>query len=116
MGRIRRRALGALFFGGFVVLGWGWLRSGWGTEDRIIGAALLQALGVVALMAVVDFPLQIASIQLDVAVLLGAGLVVRGLAARKNSCDEKGTGNHFAAAASGLEFSCAARGMNYHPP
>jgi hypothetical protein len=64
------------FFGGIVALarGWwrgGWWRGGWRTEDRIVAAGLLQALVVVALMATVDFPLQIASIQLCAGVLLG---------------------------------------------
>jgi hypothetical protein len=59
------------FFGGMLVLGRGWFRREWKMEDRIYGAGLLVALGAMAVMAAVDFPLQIASIQLCVAAALG---------------------------------------------
>jgi hypothetical protein len=59
------------FFGGLVVLAQGWRRAGWKMEDRIYGSGLLAALGMIAAMAAVDFPLQIASIQLGVNVVLG---------------------------------------------
>jgi hypothetical protein len=59
------------FFGGLAILARGWWRAGWKTEDRIYAASLLQSLSAIAIIALVDFPLQIASIQLCVAVALG---------------------------------------------
>ena len=66
------------FFGGTADLALGWRQPGWKREDRIHGAGLLLALGAVGIMAAVDFPLQIASIQLSVAVALGLAWSSRG--------------------------------------
>jgi hypothetical protein len=59
------------FFGGSVLLLRGWCRRWWRTENRLIAAGLLTALALAAGMALVDFPLQIASIQLVIALVAG---------------------------------------------
>lgn len=59
-------------FGGGIWKGLRWLRTGkLHTEDRTLLFAGLVALGGVAMHAMIDFPLQIASLQLYVAVYLG---------------------------------------------
>jgi uncharacterized membrane protein YfcA len=63
----------ALIFGG-VVFAWRAQRKDsaqWSTSERVYYFAILTALLGVFLHALVDFPLQIASIQLYVAVLFG---------------------------------------------
>ena len=58
------------FFGAILVLARA-SRLATRSEDRFHAAGLLQSLVVIAFMSFVDFPLQIASIQLDVALALG---------------------------------------------
>ena len=57
--------------GPMVVLGCRGQRNEWKLENRLMGAGLLSSVGLVAATAAVDFPLQIASIQFEVSVLLG---------------------------------------------
>ena len=59
------------FFGALALLVRGLKSDGWRQEDRTGAVGLLAALGGVALMALGDFPFQIASLQLDIAVLAG---------------------------------------------
>ncbi len=71
-------AVGALawsvyFFGAIGRLGAGLRRGIWRRDDRAWAIGFALALGGVAFMAPIDFPLQIASLQLDVAVLAGLG-------------------------------------------
>jgi hypothetical protein len=60
-------------FGAMAALVRGLSQNGWRTADRALAAGLLTALFGIALMALIDFPLQIASIQLQVAVIAGMG-------------------------------------------
>jgi O-antigen ligase len=72
-GRIGAVLLAALFFGGMAVGFRSFRRSReyWQPRQRTVIPLVLLALGAVALHALVDFPLQIASIQLYVATFLG---------------------------------------------
>jgi hypothetical protein len=73
MGRVRRVSVGALFFGAAAWLAIGLRRDAWGRDDRTCAAGLLISLASVAAMALVDFPFQIASLQINVAVIAGLG-------------------------------------------
>ena len=88
------------FFGALARLVRGLRRGAWKHEDRTCGAGLLLALVGVAIMALGDFPLQIASLQLDVAVIAGLALVVCGVAAN--------------AIISPLKLSCVPHAFSYH--
>jgi hypothetical protein len=59
------------FFGALALLARGLKRDAWRHEDRTGAAGLLVALVGAALMALVDFPFQIASLQLDIVVITG---------------------------------------------
>lgn len=59
------------FFGALGRLIAGWRRGGWCREDRAWGLGFALALAGTTVMAAVDFPLQVASLRLDVAVLAG---------------------------------------------
>jgi O-antigen ligase len=67
--------LGVLFFGGIVVairnLAMRSRPSGWFPRQRLLLPTIILALAGIAMHALVDFPLQIASLQLYVAVYLG---------------------------------------------
>jgi hypothetical protein len=62
-----------LFFGAMLVLARGLRMARWRTEDRTWALGLFLALAGMAVMALVDFPLQVASIQLQIAVVAGLG-------------------------------------------
>lgn len=72
-GWIGAALLGLLLFGGMAAAWWRFKRRGeqWLPRQRTVIALLLLALGSVAVHALVDFPLQIASIQLYVVTYLG---------------------------------------------
>jgi hypothetical protein len=72
-GALGAAAWALYLFGAAWLLARGLRRNAWQREDRTRAAGLLTALAGVAAMALVDFPLQIASLQLDVAVLAGLG-------------------------------------------
>jgi hypothetical protein len=61
------------FFGAAAWLAIGLRRDAWGRDDRTCAAGLLISLASVAAMALVDFPFQIASLQINVAVIAGLG-------------------------------------------
>jgi hypothetical protein len=77
------------FFGGMLTL----LRvrrlDHWGTEDRLTAAGLLATQLALAVTALVDFPLQIASIQLGAAVVTGLAWSSEGWTSRQNPSVEK---------------------------
>jgi len=67
-------ALAVLFFGAMAQLFVNWRkRRDWSTSDRVLALVSGLALAGVAAHAVVDFPLQIASLQLYAAVCVGLG-------------------------------------------
>ena len=72
-GVIGTAAWALYFFGALVVLARGLRRDAWRREDRTCAVGLLAALLGIAVMALVDFPFQIASLQLDAAVIAGLG-------------------------------------------
>ena len=72
-GEVATLAWSLYFFGALGCLLWGLWRGTWRREDRAWGLGFALALGATAVMAAVDFPLQVASLRLDVAVLAGLG-------------------------------------------
>jgi hypothetical protein len=66
-------AWSAYFFGAVAALALGLRQREWHSDDRVWALGLLLALAGTAGMALIDFPLQVASLQLDVAVLAGLG-------------------------------------------
>jgi predicted membrane protein len=72
-GALGAAAWALLFFGGMMKLARGIRRASWRSEDQTWALGFFFALAGTALMALADFPLQVASINLDVAVLAGLG-------------------------------------------
>jgi hypothetical protein len=72
-GAVGASAWALYFFGAAARLATELRRDAWGPEDRTCAAGLLVSLAAVAAMALVDFPFQIASLQLEVAVIAGLG-------------------------------------------
>jgi O-antigen ligase len=70
-GALGAAAWALYLYGAIVALVRGLRRSVWPSEDRTCAIGLLAALVGVGIMALADFPLQIASLQLDVAVIAG---------------------------------------------
>ncbi len=72
-GAVGATAWSVYFFGALGRSLAGLRRGDWRREDRAWALGFALALGGVAIMAAVDFPLQVASLQLDVAVVVGLG-------------------------------------------